>query len=968
MSQASQLSQGSQDAGDKAPCSVCGKFYKVNLAGGLNKHGYGRNQPGCQGSFLPPRRVVTTGGPSTDLPPSQDSNHSQTVPPAFTIVQPPRPVIPRIPKGARQRAASEFEHRLRAVIAASDDLALWGALFDFAATLAQPVRGGIKHNLTSQIIRQIEGKANQRQDLHKNPAVSLKAKAPRNPVSEEDHIIRRASGKMQEGDVRGAVRHLTSTERLAPLTEATIAALKTKHPAAPLDRRTPPPLPGRSMVVTDSDIRAAIRGFGPGSAGGRDGLRPQHLKDMTEAPGGSLCQSLAQFANLVLSGGVPRVIRPAFFGASLLPFAKKDGGIRPIAVGLTLRRLVAKTAALIASPACAPLLAPSQLGVGAKGGAEAVVHAARRFLDANVEGRAFVKLDFTNAFNSIRRDCVLEAVANSYPDLLPFVASAYGSPSTLWLGDNFISSEEGVQQGDPLGPLLFCLTVQPLLSQSGCEFVTGYLDDVGLGDTVPRLLERVPVLEAKALALGLTLNHSKCEILGLSPSDLSLWRSSGLNFSVTAREAASMLGSPLSPEGVDAALRAHAAQLREIGPRLIKLASHEAFFMLKSCFATPRLMFLLRSAPVFKSAYQSDMSRAVRDSLSSIININLEDEAWSQASLPVRWGGIGIRDVESLAPSAYLGCYHSTVSQTLAILPASLASWQDPLLQEAVLAWGGFGGSPSPQGEDVRRQRAWDDVTCNAKFQLLLSRADQQSQARLRAVSSPDAGVWLHTLPCRNLGLCLSDRELRVAVGLRLGAPLVRSHACVCGTSVDSLAHHGLSCRRSAGRQRRHAQANDVIARAVRATDVQAELEPQNLLSDSYRRPDGATLDPWHRGRFLVWDFTCPDTLAPSHVAQSAAAAGSAAAQAETNKLRKYAELEARRDIHFVPIVIETLGTWGAAATELCRDIGSRLAITTGDPRSHLFLKQRLSLAIQRGNASSIAGTYTWMDAKDTPT
>jgi len=90
--------------------------------------------------------------------------------------------------------------------------------------------------------------------------------------------------------------------------------------------------------------------------------------------------------------------------------------------------------------------------------------------------------------------------------------------------------------------------------------------------------------------------------------------------------------------------------------------------------------------------------------------------------------------------------------------------------------------------------------------------------------------------------------------------------------------------------------------------------------------------------------------------------AGAAAAQAERNKLAKYAELVARRDILFVPIAIETLGTWGVSASELCRDIGARLAASTGDPRSHLFLKQRLGLAIQRGNASSIAGTCCQKD------
>src|SRR5688572_10248592 len=127
---------------------------------------------------------------------------------------------------------------------------------------------------------------------------------------------------------------------------------------------------------------------------------------MTDGPGGTLCESLADFANMVLAGGVPQVVRPSFFGATLLPFTKKDGGLRPIAVGLTLRRLVAKAAANAAISSCVHLLSPFQLGVGTKGGSEVLVHAARRYLVAKTEDRAFV-----NAFNSSRRDSMLEAVA-----------------------------------------------------------------------------------------------------------------------------------------------------------------------------------------------------------------------------------------------------------------------------------------------------------------------------------------------------------------------------------------------------------------------------------------------------------------------------------------------------------------------------------------------------------------------------
>ena len=103
----------------------------------------------------------------------------------------------------------------------------------------------------------------------------------------------------------------------------------------------------------------------------------------------------------------------------------------------------------------AQLLAPQQLSYGVKGSSEDAVHAARSFLDNMKPEQAIVKLDFANIFNSIRRDHMLGAVQSMFPAIYSFVYSVYASPSNLLRGDQFTSSAEGVQQGDPLGPLYF---------------------------------------------------------------------------------------------------------------------------------------------------------------------------------------------------------------------------------------------------------------------------------------------------------------------------------------------------------------------------------------------------------------------------------------------------------------------------------------------------------------------------------
>jgi len=89
-------------------------------------------------------------------------------------------------------------------------------------------------------------------------------------------------------------------------------------------------------------------------------------------------------------------------------------------------------------------LAPHQLGVGVRGGAEAIVHAARAFVASASPFHALVKLDFSNAFNTVRRDCIFESVATHLPSILPYVISSYESPSSLLHGSYTLQSSEGV--------------------------------------------------------------------------------------------------------------------------------------------------------------------------------------------------------------------------------------------------------------------------------------------------------------------------------------------------------------------------------------------------------------------------------------------------------------------------------------------------------------------------------------------
>ena len=189
---------------------------------------------------------------------------------------------------------------------------------------------------------------------------------------------------------------------------------------------------------------------------------------------------------------------------------------------------------------------------------------------------------------------------------------------------------------------------------------------------------------------------------------------------------------------------------------------------------------------------------------------------------------------------------------------------------------------------------------------MLNNATTDADKACLLACQSAGTGDWLCALPLSNIGLRIDDASLRVAVGLRLGAPLVHAHKCICGVEVDREGRHGLSCKMSAGRLSRHNHINDVLQKGLRSAGVTAVREPAGLLRTDGKKPDGITLTPWRRGHCLVWDATCSDTFAPSHIVHTSAVAGSAAEAADSKKRTKYNNLCALYE--FVPVAVETMG------------------------------------------------------------
>lgn len=139
-------------------------------------------------------------------------------------------------------------------------------------------------------------------------------------------------------------------------------------------------------------------------------------------------------------------------------------------------------------------------------------------------------------------------------------------------------------------------------------------------------------------------------------------------------------------------------------------------------------------------------------------------------------------------------------------------------------------------------------------------------RSRLLASKTKESGAWLNAFPASSLGTLLDNQSFRIAISLRLGTPLCHPHQCICGSTVDEFGMHGLSCKRSAGRKSRQDMVNDLLKRALAICGISAIKEPNGCNRADGKKPDGLTLIPWERGKPLIWDFTCADTVCQSYL------------------------------------------------------------------------------------------------------
>ena len=145
------------------------------------------------------------------------------------------------------------------------------------------------------------------------------------------------------------------------------------------------------------------------------------------------------------------------------------------------------------------------------GYAEAAFHTTRFYMAGVPEDHIMMKLDFFNAFNTLRRDAILVAVVCEHPELYCFTYDNYvgSAQSHLSFGEHVVMSDEGYQQGDPLASLGFGLTTLSILKSPKSDLRIGNLNDISIAGATQIVAADVVLLVEAGSKIG-TWAETKC--------------------------------------------------------------------------------------------------------------------------------------------------------------------------------------------------------------------------------------------------------------------------------------------------------------------------------------------------------------------------------------------------------------------------------------------------------------------------
>ena len=237
--------------------------------------------------------------------------------------------------------------------------------------------------------------------------------------------------------------------------------------------------------------------------------------------------------------------------------------------------------------------------------------------------------------------------------------------------------------------------------------------------------------------------------------------------------------------------------------------------------------------------------------------MKMDDNQFLQAVLPAAKGGLGVSSARLLALPVFLAL---SVGAKITLgeifgLEKVHGTYDDALKRRFELGK----IEMAPENEI---QKKWTESIFDSEIADLILRLKPTDVKRFNAFRDRFGSQWLKVIPWKKLRLKLSNQQLRIAIGFRLGSKICKRHKCVCEKDVTEDGWHGLSCLKSAGRFSRHSNLNALIKQSLSSTHIPSVLETQHLYRTDQKRPDALTLVPRAVGKQLSLDVTVVDSLA----------------------------------------------------------------------------------------------------------
>ena len=708
----------------------------------------------------------------------------------------------------------------------------------------------------------------------------------------------------------------------------------------------PPPLP---VHLDPFHVEMVLGSRAKGGAAGPDGLSYEILEHLAKSS--AALSGFTAVLEQIMTGQVPGDIREWLCAARLVPLGQPNSGkVRPIAIMSVVARMVGALLMMSNHDSLQGEVGKQQHGV-AGSASDAVLSVQALWEEGKLAGQqlAVVCLDIKNAFNSISRHAALSAMlaAKSLESMHSFAHLLYGADSLLLppFPSSCLVSREGVKQGDPLAPLMFCLAVKPVLDglqliarNQGAGGVVAFMDDITIV-CHPDLLPRVShYLKSVLPPLGLTINDEKSHVF----SDSLELQSSTLPFDSSCVELFPLLGSVvrLQPEPAPtlvseslSSLKAGRGISESMCWRLGAIPAQEAFRFLQHQSYGRTVNLMQTVPPPILRPFSLSFDAKFFEMAKWILQISCPLET---AFLPFSEGGLG------LLPTSLVGCAHFSAAAARAFGRCKLGVNQDlhaelPLWQSAEAAWKQFQGlfqSPPP--------------CVAAPFESLVSTLSGPQQKIKKTPASVVVSNWLSSLwterseqqmdgsaagrdkarmyGCRNVVLSpmacqLDDHAFLAAVHLRNGSnmpTMCPPPNCVLGHPIHSMVHYTY-CKAGFTNLPLHRH-NALVAELH---DMLLECGCMVQKEPVLRGTDGRNYrgDLWleHQGKAFVIDVSIVCPLAQTNLLKGERAApGATMRKATERKMAQYATLatQSSPSAQFVPFIMNTFGMIGKEAKQ----------------------------------------------------